>query len=189
MKRVVFLLVHALLVVASCGSAKRVADEGKNPNPKDEVIEVGYGSTTREDLGFAVNKVTVDETAISSYQSIFDYLRSRVPGIEVNSNGTIKIRGQQALMGPSEALVVVDGVICNNLNTINPNTVHSVQVLKDGGSTAIYGSRGGNGVVLITTKMAYEQEQERKAAEKAEREARKAEKQAKKAAKASGKGK
>lgn len=174
MKRVVFLLVPALLVVASCGSAKKVANEGKNPNPKDEVIDVGYGSTTRQDLGFAVNKVTVDETAVSSYQSIFDYLRSRVPGIEVNSNGTIKIRGQQALMGPSEALVVVDGVICNNINTINPNQIHSVQVLKDGGSTAIYGNRGGNGVILITTKMAYQQEQERIAKRKAEKEARKA---------------
>lgn len=80
-------------------------------------------------------------------------------------------------MGQSEALVVVD----------SPNMVHSVEVLKDGGSTSIYGSRGGNGVVLITTKMAYEEQQQRKAAEKAEREARKAEKQAKKAAKASGK--
>lgn len=182
MKRVIVLLVPALLVLASCGSAKKVFDGGSNPNPKDEVIDVGYGSTTRQDLGFAVNKVNVDETAVSSYQSIFDYIRSRVPGVEVNSNGTLRIRGANALMGNTEALVVVDGVICNNLNTINPNMVHSVQVLKDGGSTAIYGSRGGNGVVLITTKMAYQQEQERKAAEKAERQARKAEKEAKKAA-------
>ena len=80
-------------------------------------------------------------------------------GIEVNPNGTIKIRGQQAVLAPSEALVVIDGVICDNINTINSNQVHSVQVLKDAGSTAIYGSRGGDGVVLITTKMADETEQ------------------------------
>lgn len=189
MKRLILLLFPVAFLLAACGSAKKVSsiDGESNTAFQDEKIEIGYGSTTREALGFAVDKVNVDDATVRSYSSIADYLRSRVPGVEVNANGTVQIRGQKTLTGPAEALVVVDDVICNNLNTINPNQIHSVQVLKDGGSTAIYGSRGGNGVILITTKMAYEEQQQRKAAEKAEREARKAEKQAKKAAKASGK--
>lgn len=184
-----FVYIPAVLMLAACGSAKKVSsiDGESNTAFQDEKIEIGYGSTTRQNLGFAVNKVDVDETTIRSYDSIAEYIRSRVPGVEINPNGSVQIRGQKMLSGPAEALIVVDGVICENINTVNPNQIHSVQVLKDGGSTAIYGSRGGNGVILITTKMAYEEQQQRKAAEKAEREARKAEKQAKKAAKASGK--
>ena len=151
-----------------------------NPNPQDQEVQIGYGEAVHREVGSSVNNVKVDEVTVQSYTSIAEYLRSRVPGIEVNPNGTIKIRGQQAVLAPSEALVVVDGVICDNINTINPNQVHSVQVLKDAGSAAIYGSRGGDGVVLITTKMAYETEQAKIAARKAEKEARKAEKAAKK---------
>ena len=171
-------LVPVVLMLAACGSAKNLP-KVDNPNPKDEEIEIGYGSTSRQELGFAVNKVDVDETTIRSYDSIAECIRSRVPGVDVNPNGSVQIRGQKMFTGPAEALIVVDGVICENINMVNPNQIHSVQVLKDGGSTAIYGNRGGNGVVLITTKMAYQLEQERKAAEKAEREARKAEKKKK----------
>ena len=176
MKRLFFILVPAALVLSACGSTGKLPAE-KSDNPKDEIIDIGYGSTTREALGFAVDKVEVNDAAVRSYDNIADYLRSRVPGVEVNANGTVQIRGQKTFTGPAEALVVVDDVICDNINTINPNQIHSVQVLKDGGSTAIYGNRGGNGVVLITTKMAYEEQQQRKAAEK---EARKAEQAAKK---------
>jgi TonB-dependent SusC/RagA subfamily outer membrane receptor len=98
--------------------------------------------------------------------------------VEINPNGTLRIRGTQAVMGYSEALIVVDGVITDDINSVNPNQIHSVQVLKDG-SAAIYGSRGGNGVVMITTKMAYETEQARIAARKAEKEAKKAAKKKK----------
>lgn len=173
MKRLFYILVPAALVIGACGSAAKLPAE-KEDNPKNEEIDIGYGSTSREALGFAVNKVDVDEAAVRSYDSIADYLRSRAPGVEVNPNGTVQIRGQKTFTGPAEALVVVDDVICDNINTINPNQIHSVQVLKDGGSTAIYGNRGGNGVILITTKMAYQAEQERIAARKAEKEARKA---------------
>ena len=176
------ILIPAVLMLAACGSAKKMPSDGgvKNPNPQDEEVQIGYGEAVHKEVGSAVNNVKVDEVTVRSYTSIAEYLRSRVPGIEVNPNGTIKIRGQQAVLAPSEALVVVDGVICDNINTINPNQVHSVQVLKDAGSAAIYGSRGGDGVVLITTKMAYETEQAKIAARKAEKEARKAEKAAKK---------
>ena len=179
MKRLALFAV--MLALTACGSAGKIGKDGeKNPNPQDEVVDIGYGTAVHREVGSAVNDVKVDEVTVQSYTSIAEYLRSRVPGIEVNPNGTIKIRGQQAVLAPSEALIVVDGVICDNINTINPNQVHSVQVLKDGGSAAIYGSRGGDGVVLITTKMAFETEQAKITARKAEKEARKAEKAAKK---------
>ena len=181
MKKLYFMMIPAVLLLAACGSAKKVTENGEPvANPKDEQVEIGYGSVSRQSLGFAVNKVEVDDAAVRSYDSVADYIKSRVPGVEVNPNGTVQIRGQKTFTGPTEALIVVDDVICNNINTINPNQIHSVQVLKDAGSAAIYGSRGGNGVVLITTKMAYQQEQERIAARKAEKEARKAAKAAKK---------
>lgn len=173
MKKLLLVCVPAVLVLGACGSASKLPTE-KLDNPQNEEIDVGYGSTTREALGGAVNKVSVDKTTIRSYESIAEYIRSRVPGVEINPNGSVQIRGQRMLTGPAEALVVVDGVICENINTVNPNQIHSVEVLKDGGSTAIYGNRGGNGVILITTKMAYETEQAKIAARKAEKEARKA---------------
>ena len=169
--------VPAVLLLSACGSAGRLPSQ-KTENPKDEVVDVGYGSTTREGLGFAVNTVKVDEMAVRSYESISDYIRSRVPGVEINPNGTLRIRGTQALVGYSSPLIVVADVICDNINMVNPNQIHSVQVLKDG-SASIYGSRGGNGVILIKTKMAYETEQAQIAARKAEKEAKKAAKKKK----------
>ena len=172
----IYMFIPAMLMLSACGSANKASqiNEEKSSEFQNEQIDIGYGSVARQDLGFAVNKVDVDEIAVRGYNSVADYIRSRVPGVEVNPNGTVQIQGQKMLTGPAEALVVVDGVICDNINSVNPNQIHSVQVMKDGGSAAIYGSRGGNGVVLITTKMAYETEQAKIAAKKAEKEARKA---------------
>ena len=167
-----FALVSAVLMLAACGSGKNLP-KGENPNPKDEEVDVGYGSTSQESNGFAVNKLKVDDVTVRSYESITDYIRSRVPGVEINPDGSLRIRGTQALVGYSSPLIVVDDVICDNINMVNPNQIHSVQVLKDG-SASIYGSRGGNGVILIKTKMAYETEQAQIAARKAEKEAKKA---------------
>ena len=102
------------------------------------------------------------------------------PGVRVTENGGIQIRGNNNLNGqPSEALIVVDGIICDNINNLNPVNIHSVEVLKDG-SSSIYGSRGGNGVVLITTKGEYERKKALEAERAAAREAKKAAKKAKK---------
>ena len=173
----------AMALVCACGTSKQVPQASR----EDEEVNIGYGSVQRKELGFAVDKVEIQSDVMSSYTSVAEYLRSRVAGVEVNPNGTIQIRGSQTLQGPAEALVLVDGAVCSNINTINPNDIKSVEVLKDAGSTAIYGSRGGNGVVLITTKGGFERQQAEEAAKAAERkakaEARKAAKEARKAAK------
>ena len=171
MKRTHILLLAGLMACACGPTAKTPAAQ----NPFEEDINIGYGTAQKKDLTTAVDKVTVDQNVVSSYTSIAEYLRGRVAGLEVNPNGTIRIRGINSLNSPTEALVVVDGTICDNINSINPNDVHSVEVLKDGGSSAIYGSRGANGVVLITTKSSYETRMNDEAERKAQLEKEKAE--------------
>lgn len=175
MKRILLFSLAAGMAFACGPAAKTPADA-----PRDEQINIGYGTIDKNALGYAVDKVNVDDQVIRSYSSIAEYLQGRVPGVRVTENGGIQIRGNNNLNGqPSEALIVVDGIICDNINNLNPVNIHSVEVLKDG-SSSIYGSRGGNGVVLITTKGEYERKKALEAERAAAREAKKAAKKAKK---------
>ena len=175
MKRILLFSLAAGVALACGPAAKTPADA-----PRDEQINIGYGTLDKNALGYAVDKVNVDDQVIRSYSSIAEYLQGRVPGVRVIENGGIQIRGNNNLNGqPSEALIVVDGIICDNINNLNPVNIHSVEVLKDG-SSSIYGSRGGNGVVLITTKGEYERKKALEAERAAAREAKKAAKKAKK---------
>ena len=175
MKRILLFSLAAGVALACGPAAKTPADA-----PRDEQINIGYGTLDKNALGYAIDKVNVDDQVIRSYSSIAEYLQGRVPGVRVTENGGIQIRGNNNLNGqPSEALIVVDGIICDNINNLNPVNIHSVEVLKDG-SSSIYGSRGGNGVVLITTKGEYERKKALEAERAAAREAKKAAKKAKK---------
>ena len=179
MKKFIIPLV-SLVAICACGPANQTQVTSR----MDEEVNVGYGTMTRQNIGYAIDKVQVDETVISSYTSIAEYLRGRVAGLEVNPNGTIQIRGKSSINSPTEALVLVDNTPCTDINTINPMDIQSVEVLKDG-STAIYGVQGANGVVLITTKGSFEKKQAEKEAlvakRKALKEAQKAKREAKKA--------
>ena len=168
MKKFIIPLV-SLVAICACGPANQTRVASR----MDEEVNVGYGTMSRQSIGYAIDKVQVDERAISSYNSIADYLRGRVAGLEVNPNGTIQIRGKNSINSPTEALVLVDNTPCTDINTINPMDIQSVEVLKDG-SAAIYGVQGVNGVVLITTKGSFEQKKAEKEAQKAKREAKKA---------------
>ncbi len=168
-----------LLFSLAAGMAFACGPAAKTP-PKDEQVNIGYGTIDKQALGYAVDKVEVDDQVVRSYSSIAEYLQGRVPGVRVTENGGIQIRGNTNLNGtPGEALIVVDGIICDNINNLNPVNIHSVEVLKDG-SSSIYGARGGNGVVLITTKGEYERKKALEAERAAAREAKKAAKKAKK---------
>ena len=168
MKKFIIPLV-SLVAICACGPANQTQVTSR----MDEEVNVGYGTMSRQSIGYAIDKVQVDETVISSYTSIAEYLRGRVAGLEVNPNGTIQIRGKNSINSPTEALVLVDNTPCTDINTINPMDIQSVEVLKDG-STSIYGVQGANGVVLITTKGSFEQKKAEKEAQKAKREAKKA---------------
>ncbi|MBR7003610.1 MAG: TonB-dependent receptor plug domain-containing protein [Bacteroidales bacterium] len=175
-----FIPLVILVAICACGPANQT----HVTSPMDEEVNVGYGTMSRQSIGYAIDKVQVDERAISSYNSIADYLRGRVAGLEVNPNGTIQIRGKNSINSPTEALVLVDNSPCSDINTINPMDIQSVEVLKDG-SAAIYGVQGVNGVVLITTKGSFEKKKAEKEAliakRKALKEAQKAKREAKKA--------
>ena len=164
-----FISLVSLVTICACGPANQTRVASR----MDEEVNVGYGTMSRQGVGYAIDKVQVDNTVISSYTNIAEYLRGRVAGLEVNPNGTIQIRGKNSLNSPTEALVLVDNIPCADINTINPMDIQSVEVLKDG-SASIYGVQGANGVVLITTKGSFEKKKAEKEAQKAKSDAKKA---------------
>ncbi|NGM74160.1 SusC/RagA family TonB-linked outer membrane protein [Sphingobacterium sp. SGL-16] len=126
----------------------------------DEVVVVGYGSTTKEAFTGSAKKITAEQLERKNVSNISQALAGEVAGVTVvNSTGqpgtaaTIRIRGLGSVNGNRSPLYVVDGVpFTGNLTSINPSDIESSTVLKDGTATAIYGSRGANGVIVITTK-------------------------------------
>jgi len=119
----------------------------KNDDPEDEAIDIGYGKVKKRNVTTSVSKINGTNPKYASYRTIYDMLRGEVPGVQVNGT-SIRIQGASSLTLSTEPLFVVDGVIVNSIDNIQPQIVKSIQILK-GSSAAIYGSRGSNGVVLI----------------------------------------
>lgn len=122
------------------------------PGEKQREYAIGYGYVSEKDLTTSVNQLNIDKNDFSRYNDMSELLIGRFPGVEIR-NGEIFIRGTNTLQGSDAALIVLDGVIADSdiLPTLSPIDVKSVNVIKDG-STAVYGSRGANGVVIIETK-------------------------------------
>jgi len=125
----------------------------------EEIVVVGYGEVNRRDLTGAIGSVNSVDIVRSNPVQAAAALQGQVAGVNINKVSNrpgegfnIDIRGLSTFDGSSEPLVVVDGVMGANMNVLNPNDIESIDVLKDASSTAIYGSRGANGVILITTK-------------------------------------
>ncbi len=124
-----------------------------------EIIVVGYGTQERRDVTGAIGSVTSEDFAAQPVTRIDQALQGRVAGVSVtNSSGapggtvSIRVRGANSVSGNNDPLYVIDGFVGGDFSIINPFDIESIQVLKDASATAIYGSRGSNGVVLITTK-------------------------------------
>ena len=123
----------------------------------DEVVVVGYNKTTRDKLTTAVSTVKAEELSEVPAATINDALEGRSSGVRVASNGSpgenkpVIIRGVSTF-GDSTPLYVVDGVFVDNISQISPEAIQSVDILKDAAATAVYGSRGSNGVIIVTTK-------------------------------------
>lgn len=125
-----------------------------------EVVVVGYGTQRKTDLTGAVSSIKVSDIAQFPTARVDQALQGRSSGVYVlNTDGSpggntmIRIRGLNSINGGNEPLVVIDGLQGGNLNSLNPNDIASMEILKDASATAIYGSRGANGVILITTKL------------------------------------
>jgi len=123
----------------------------------DEVVVIGYGTRMKEELTGAVSTVSAERLATTSETSVVSRLQGQVAGVTVVSanrpggNATIRIRGVGTINDPNP-LYIIDGVPASPGNNIAPGDIESISVLKDASSAAIYGTRGANGVIIITTK-------------------------------------
>jgi TonB-dependent SusC/RagA subfamily outer membrane receptor len=158
MERAVFHGLAVSFLVIGCGGTGSLRPEA--PAPDDEV-SVGYGTQLKTHKTGAVTSISPTE-ADARVGRVEDLLLGRVPGLEVlpSSNGTytLRLRGVGSLRGSSEPLIVIDdvpvtsGSVSSVLGGLSPRDIARIDVLKDAASAAIYGSRGANGVIIITTK-------------------------------------
>ena len=130
----------------------------------DDVVVIGYGSMKKSDLTGSVVSVKMDAIKDISAPSIEGLLQGRAAGLQImntsqdpGAGAVVRIRGNSSLNGSNTPLIVVDGFPigdAGNLSQINPSDIESIEILKDASSSAIYGSRGANGVILIQTRTA-----------------------------------
>ena len=125
----------------------------------DEVVVIGYGAVRRRDLTGAVASVKGDNVKQTPVANVAEALQGRLPGVNVISEDgrpgatqSIRVRGGGSITQSNDPLFVVDGLPVGNINDIPASEIESIDVLKDASATAIYGSRGANGVILVTTK-------------------------------------
>ncbi|WP_083158068.1 SusC/RagA family TonB-linked outer membrane protein [Allomuricauda sp. CP2A] len=128
-------------------------------NLLDEVVVIGYQSVKRSEIVGSVSVVDTDEMLKAPAGNVGQMLQGRAAGVTVTSTGapgtssSVKIRGLNSFSGQDSPLYVVDGMLISALGSdFNPNDIESIQVLKDAAATALYGSRGMNGVIIVTTK-------------------------------------
>lgn len=125
----------------------------------DELVVIGYGSQKKSDLTGSITSVSSDKLENIAVTRIDDILQGQSSGVQIDKvNGApgggikIRIRGTNSITGNNQPLVVIDEYIGGSLETLNPDDIESIQILKDASATAIYGSRASNGVVIVTTK-------------------------------------
>ena len=127
----------------------------------DDAVVIGYGTQKKSDLTGSVSVVSMDDVASPAVSSVDAALQGRIAGVDILSGGgepgeaaSIRIRGTRSISAGNDPLIVVDGVVdaVDSFSDINPDDIKSITVLKDASSTAIYGARGSNGVIIVTTK-------------------------------------
>lgn len=124
----------------------------------EEVIAIGYGTVRKGDLTGSVATVTNKDFEKIPASNSLQILQGRASGLQITTESgmpgagaNVLIRGTQSIQGSNSPVYVIDGMITDNINTLNPNSIESVSVLKDASAAAIYGARAANGVILITT--------------------------------------
>jgi TonB-dependent starch-binding outer membrane protein SusC len=125
----------------------------------NEIVVIGYGTQRKKDLTGSVGSVQLSNTSKTPVFGTSQLLEGTVSGVQVTQTNsqpgasfTVRVRGTNSISSSSDPLYVIDGYAGADINTINPNDIASIDVLKDASATAIYGSRGANGVIMITTK-------------------------------------
>jgi TonB-linked SusC/RagA family outer membrane protein len=160
---------NTTLVISSVGFASQEINVSNQSNllvkmvseakALDDIVVIGYGSVRKKDLTGAVGSLNSGDITRANPVNATSALQGQIPGVVVTKGSnlpgqafSIDIRGENTISGVTEPLVVIDGVIGGRLRDINPADIQSIDILKDASSTAIYGSRGANGVVIITSK-------------------------------------
>jgi TonB-dependent SusC/RagA subfamily outer membrane receptor len=119
----------------------------QNKHVSDKQVDAGYGTINQKDLASPVGTIDASHKKYAAYRNIYDILRG-TPGVIVRGN-SVQIQGNSTIAAGTEPLFVVDGMIVSSVDDISPVLVESISVLK-GASASIYGSRGANGVILVT---------------------------------------
>jgi TonB-dependent starch-binding outer membrane protein SusC len=161
-------ITNPVLIVSYIGYTRQEVSAGSgfvNIQLKDEshslndIVVVGYGTQRKRDVTGSTSSVKAEEIAKRPLTRVEQALQGTTPGVNVVSNSgqpgtglSVRIRGANSITGSNEPLYVIDGYIGGNIESISPSDIESLEILKDASATAIYGSRGSNGVVLITTK-------------------------------------
>ena len=125
----------------------------------DDVVIVGYGTTKKRDLAGAITSLKTDDVKAGVVADMSQMLKGRASGVQVRQNSlepggkvSIRVRGASSVSAENEPLYVIDGFQTDNMSQVNVDDIESIEILKDASTTAIYGARGANGVILITTK-------------------------------------
>ena len=125
----------------------------------DQVVVIGYGTSKKKNVTGSVVSVSQEEIAQRSPTNAFEAIQGQMSGVQITTssgapgdNSSLRIRGVSTFDAGATPLYIVDGQPLDNIDNINPNDISSIEVLKDGSSAAIYGSKSANGVVIVTTK-------------------------------------
>ncbi len=146
MMRNICIYIATALLLVGCGSSRQGAVSGTSADQ----VDIGYGSVTKDEVTTSVSQLKTNRQ-MESYSNIFEMIQGRCPGVQVTGNRVI-IRGVGTNSDATDPLFIVDGLQMDDISSINPQNVDSIEVLKDASSGAIYGSQAGNGVILITLK-------------------------------------
>jgi len=159
-----------VLVVSYIGYKTREVNAGSQDNLRivlepdelglDEVVVIGYGTVKKRDLTGSVSSVGAETISEAPVSNVTQAIQGRVPGVFITNSttkpgesSTVMIRGKRSISGKSDPLYIVDGIpMVGDINDISPADIESIDILKDASATAIYGARGSNGVIMITTK-------------------------------------
>ena len=155
----VSLVNYTTQLVSTNGQSTLSIALSKQEKSMDEVVVIGYGTVKRSNLTGAVVSIKPEEVKKVPSTNIMEAIQGKVPGVDITrssgaagAKANVSVRGNRSLTASNQPLYIVDGIQYNNFEDLNPNDIQSMEVLKDAASTAIYGSRGANGVILITTK-------------------------------------
>lgn len=165
--RIFFVAAMISVIATSCGTSAKVTSSSN-----EDGVNLGYTTVSKNSMSDSSNSVTISSNDAVQYTSMMEYIRDRVPGVEIIDDNLV-IRGISSIQGSSEPLIVYDGTEIYDINMIDPHDVYSVDVLKDT-AASMYGVKGTNGVVVIKSKLSHDMEVQAREAKKAQRAAKRA---------------